>query len=77
MAVFNHKAAMSDRKSSQSGVFIRNFLRVIGTIQPKVLTELAAGNRNANGFTERIPMCSPPCSRKSDGTARGNRRHST
>ena len=28
MSVFNHKAAMSDRKSSQSGVFIRNpFLR--------------------------------------------------
>ena len=55
MSVFNHKAAMSDRKSSQSGVFIRNpFLCVIGTIQPKVLTELAAGNRNANGFMERI-----------------------
>ena len=55
MSVFNHKVAMSDRKSSQSGVFIRNpFLCVIGTIQPKVLTELAAGNRNANGFMERI-----------------------
>ncbi len=55
MSVFNHKAAMSDRKSSQSGVFIRNpFLCVIGTIQPKVLTELATGNRNANGFMERI-----------------------
>lgn len=55
MSVFNHKVAMSDRKSSQSGVFIRNpFLCVIGTIQPKVLTELAGGNRNANGFMERI-----------------------
>lgn len=55
MSVFNHKVAMSDRKSSQSGVFIRNpFLYVIGTIQPKVLTELAGGNRNANGFMERI-----------------------
>ncbi len=55
MSVFNHKVAMSDRKSSQSGVFIRNpFLCVIGTIQPKVLTDLAAGNRNANGFMERI-----------------------
>ena len=55
MSVFNHKVAMSDRKGSQSGVFIRNpFLCVIGTIQPKVLTELAAGNRNANGFMERI-----------------------
>ena len=51
MSVFNHKVAMSDRKSSQSGVFIRNpFLCVIGTIQPKVLTDLAANNRNANGF---------------------------
>ena len=55
MSVFNHKVAMSDRKSSQSGVFIRNpFLCVIGTIQPKVLGELAAGNRNSNGFTERF-----------------------
>lgn len=55
MSVFNHKVAMSDRKSSQSGVFIRNpFLCVIGTIQPKVLTDLAANNRNANGFMERI-----------------------
>ena len=55
MSVFNHKVAMSDRKGSQSGVFIRNpFLCVIGTIQPKVLTDLAAGNRNANGFMERI-----------------------
>ena len=55
MSVFNHKVAMSDRKSSQSGLFIRNpFLCVIGTIQPKVLGELAAGNRNSNGFTERF-----------------------
>lgn len=55
MSVFNHKVAMSDRKSSQSGVFISNpFLCVIGTIQPKVLGELAAGNRNANGFMERF-----------------------
>lgn len=55
MSVFNHKVAMSDRKSSQSGVFIRNpFLCVIGTIQPKVLTDLAANNRNTNGFMERI-----------------------
>ena len=55
MSVFNHKVAMSDRKGNQSGVFIRNpFLCVIGTIQPKVLGELAAGNRNSNGFTERF-----------------------
>ena len=55
MSVFNNKVAMSDRKSSQSGVFIRNpFLCVIGTIQPKVLTDLAANNRNANGFMECI-----------------------
>ena len=55
MSVFNHKVAMSDRKSSQSGVFIRNqFLCVIGTIQPKELTVLAGGNRNANGFMELI-----------------------
>ena len=40
MSVFNHKVAMSDRKSSQSGVLIKSpFLCVIGTIQPKVLVE--------------------------------------
>ena len=60
MSVFNHKVAMSDRKSSQSGVFIANpFLCVIGTIQPKVLGELAAGNRNANGFMERFLFVVP------------------
>ena len=60
MSVFNHKVAMSDRKSSQSGVFIANpFLCVIGTIQPKVLSELAAGNRNANGFMERFLFVVP------------------
>lgn len=60
MSVFNHKVAMSDRKSSQSGVFISNpFLCVIGTIQPKVLGELAAGNRNANGFMERFLFVVP------------------
>ena len=60
MSVFNHKVAMSDRKSSQSGVFIRNpFLCVIGTIQPKILVELAGNNRNANGFMERILYVMP------------------
>lgn len=60
MSVFNHKVAMSDRKNSQSGVFIANpFLCVIGTIQPKVLGELAAGNRNANGFMERFLFVVP------------------
>jgi len=60
MSVFNHKVAMSDRKSSQSGVFIRNpFLCVIGTIQPKILMELAGNNRNANGFMERILYVMP------------------
>ncbi len=65
MSVFNHKVAMSDRKSSQSGVFIRNpFLCVIGTIQPKILVELAGNNRNANGFMERILYVMPSDQRK-------------
>ncbi len=60
MSVFNHKVAMSDRKSSQSGVLIKSpFLCVIGTIQPKVLVELAGNNRNANGFMERILFVMP------------------
>lgn len=55
MSVFNHKAAMSDRKSSQSGIMIQNpFMCVVGSIQPAVLTDLAAGSRRANGFMERI-----------------------
>lgn len=65
MSVFNHKVAMSDRKSSQSGVFIKNpFLCVIGTIQPKVLGELAGNNRNANGFMERILYVMPSDQKK-------------
>ena len=60
MSVFNHKVAMSDRKSSQSGMLIKSpFLCVIGTIQPKVLVELAGNNRNANGFMERILFVMP------------------
>ena len=65
MSVFNHKVAMSDRKSSQSGVFIKNpFLCVIGTIQPKILGELAGNNRNANGFMERILYVMPSDQKK-------------
>lgn len=65
MSVFNHKVAMSDRKSSQSGVFIKNpFLCVVGTIQPKILGELAGNNRNANGFMERILYVMPSDQKK-------------
>ncbi len=78
MSVFNHKVAMSDRKSSQSGVFIRNpFLCVIGTIQPKVLGELAAGNRNSNGFTERFLYVVPDDQTKAKWNSERNRPHST
>ena len=60
MSVFNHKVAMSDRKSSQSGVFIRNpFLCVIGTIQPKVLTDLAAGNPQRQRIHGAHTLCVP------------------
>ena len=46
---------MSDRKNSQNSIFIkRPFISVVGTIQKRLLTELANGERTANGFIDRI-----------------------
>ena len=46
---------MSDRKSSRSSIFIkRPFVSVIGTMQKRILSELAKGERSANGFIDRI-----------------------
>ena len=55
LSVFSAKPTMSDRKNSQNSIFIkRPFISVVGTIQKRLLTELANGERTANGFIDRI-----------------------
>ena len=55
LSVFSAKPTMSDRKSSRSSIFIkRPFISVIGTMQKRILSELAKGERSANGFIDRI-----------------------
>ncbi len=60
LSVFSAKTTISDRKSARSSVFIkRPYISVIGTIQKKVLGELAKGERSCNGFTDRILFVLP------------------
>lgn len=55
VSAFNGSTTMSDRKNSQNSIFIkRPFISVVGTIQKRLLTELANGERTANGFIDRI-----------------------
>ena len=55
LSVFSAKPTMSDRKSSRSSIFIKQpFISVIGTMQKRILSELAKGERSANGFIDRI-----------------------
>lgn len=55
LSAFNGSTTMSDRKNSQNSIFIkRPFISVVGTIQKRLLTELANGERAANGFIDRI-----------------------
>jgi hypothetical protein len=58
--VFNAKPTISDRKSTQSSIFIRRpYISVIGTIQKKILGELVKGERSSNGFIDRILFVMP------------------
>ena len=60
LSVFSAKAVISDRKNAKSSVFItRPFIPVIGTIQKKILCELAKGDRSSNGFIDRILFIMP------------------
>lgn len=60
LSVFSAKTTISDRKSTRSSVFIkRPYISVIGTIQKKVLGELAKGERSCNGFIDRILFVLP------------------
>lgn len=44
---------MSDRKNSQNSIFIKSpFISVVGTIQKRLLTELANSERAANGLAQ-------------------------
>lgn len=55
LSAFNGSTTMSDRKNCQNSIFIkRPFISVVGTIQKRLLTELANGERAANGFIDRI-----------------------
>ena len=60
LSVFNAKPTISDRKSTQSSIFIRRpYISVIGTIQKKILGELVKGERSSNGFIDRILFVMP------------------
>lgn len=65
LSVFSAKAVISDRKSAKSSVFItRPFITVIGTIQKKILSDLAHGDRSNNGFIDRILFVMPTVEHK-------------
>ena len=60
LSVFSAKTTISDRKNAKSSIFIkRPYISVIGTIQKKILSELAKGERSSNGFIERILFVMP------------------
>ena len=66
LSVFNAKPTISDRKSSQSSIFIkRPCISVVGTIQHKILGELGKGERASNGFIDRILFVMPESVQKS------------
>ena len=65
LSVFNAKPTISDRKSTQSSIFIRRpYISVIGIIQKKILGELAKGERSSNGFIDRILFVMPNLQQK-------------
>ena len=65
LSVFSAKTVISDRKNAKSSVFItRPFIPVIGTIQKKILSDLAHGNRSSNGFIDRILFIMPTIQQK-------------
>ena len=65
LSVFSAKTTISDRKSAKSSIFIkRPYISVIGTIQKKILNELAKGERSSNGFIDRILFVMPKLQQK-------------
>ena len=65
LSVFSAKTTISDRKNAKSSIFIkRPYISVIGTIQKKILNELAKGERSSNGFIDRILFVMPNLQQK-------------
>lgn len=65
LSVFSAKTTISDRKNAKSSIFIkRPYISVIGTIQKKILNELAKGERFSNGFIDRILFVMPNLQQK-------------
>lgn len=63
--MFSAKTTISDRKNAKSSIFIkRPYISVIGTIQKKILSELAKGERSSNGFIDRILFVMPNLQQK-------------
>ena len=65
LSVFSAKTTISDRKNAKRSIFIkRPYISVIGTIQKKILSELAKGERSSNGFIDRILFVMPNLQQK-------------
>ena len=65
LSVFSAKTTISDRKNAKSSIFIkRPCISVIGTIQKKILNELAKGERSSNGFIDRLLFVMPNLQQK-------------
>ncbi|WP_242093609.1 YfjI family protein [Aestuariivivens sediminicola] len=58
LSVWSGKAIRINRKTSEPTYITKPFISVIGTIQPKVLNELA-DNRTENGFLDRLLFVAP------------------
>ena len=56
---WSNKPIVIDRKKSEAIYIDSPFISVCGTIQTAILHEIAGGNRNSNGFTDRILMVMP------------------
>ncbi len=65
LSIFSAKTTISDRKNAKSFIFIkRPYISVIGTIQKKILNELAKGERSSKGFIDRILFIMPRLQQK-------------
>lgn len=58
LSVWSGKAIRINRKTTEPTYITKPFISVIGTIQPKVLNELA-DNRTENGFLDRLLFVAP------------------
>lgn len=60
LSVFITKTSISAHKNAKSSIFIKlPYISVIGTIQKKILSKLAKGERSSNGFIDRFLFVMP------------------